>query len=445
LATSPDAPANNPTRKLAAIMFSDIAGYTATMGRDEAAGLDARNSHRDLLRAILPRFNGRLIGDLGDGALSSFDSAIEAVNCARALQSATGSDRQMALHIGIHVGDVLFSENTVLGDGVNIASRIVALAPAGKICISDRVYEDVRNHRGISATSLGQKHLKNVDRPIGVYILDDSPDTATIAGRPPILSARRKTIIGAAAVGAIVIAVIVLIAMTRRSASVEISAKAPALPQPVNVAKHTINSIAVLPLDNFSGDPNQEYFSDGLTDELTTDLATISALRVTSRGSVMQYKGAHRPPTPEIAKALNVDAVVEGSVARVGDKVRVTAQLIDAPADKHLWAKSYERDSKDVLAMQDEIALAIAHEINVELTPEQQARFTSGRTVNPAAHDAYLKGRYFLGSANSEERIKKAIEQLEEAIKIDPNFALAYAGLADALASAKTSIFRPTR
>jgi class 3 adenylate cyclase len=191
LADSPDTTASNPTRELAAIMFSDISGYTAMMGRDEAAGLDARNSHRELLRAILPRFNGRLIGDLGDGALSSFHSAIEAVNCARALQSATGSDGLMALHIGIHVGDVLFSENTVLGDGVNVASRIVALAPAGKICISDRVYEDVRNHRGISATSLGQKHLKNVDRPIGVYVLDDGPATVTMAGMTPILSARR--------------------------------------------------------------------------------------------------------------------------------------------------------------------------------------------------------------------------------------------------------------
>ena len=190
------------------------------------------------------------------------------------------------------------------------------------------------------------------------------------------------------------------------------------------VAKpRSISSIAVLPLDNFSGDPNQEYFADGLTDELTTDLATISALRVISRGSVMQYKGAHRPPTPVIAKVLNVDAVVEGSVMRVGDKVRVTAQLIDARADRHMWAKSYERDSRDVLAMQDEIAQAIAHEVNVELTSDELARFANSHKINPAAHDAYLKGRYFMDSY-TEERVQKAIEQFEEAIKIDPNFAL---------------------
>jgi TolB-like protein len=148
-------------------------------------------------------------------------------------------------------------------------------------------------------------------------------------------------------------------------------------------AKHTISSIAVLPLDNFFGDPNQEYFADGMTDELITDLASISALRVISRGSVMQFKGAQRPPTPEIAKLLNVDAVVEGSVMKHGDRVRITAQLIDAPADQHLWAKSYERDSRDVLALQDELASAIASEINAQL-----------------------------------------IAQFEEAVRLDPNFAL---------------------
>jgi len=164
---------------------------------------------------------------------------------------------------------------------------------------------------------------------------------------------------------------------------------------------------------------------------LTTDLATISALRVISRGSVMQFKGAHRPPAPEIARLLNVDAVVEGSVVRSGDKVRVNAQLIDAPADRHMWAKSYERDSRDVLAMQDDIAQAVAREINVELTSAEQAHFANSHAVNPAAYDAYLKGRYIVESYTG-ERVRKAIEQFEEAIKIDPNFALPYTGLADA-------------
>jgi TolB-like protein len=235
---------------------------------------------------------------------------------------------------------------------------------------------------------------------------------------------RRNALIAGA--GAVILAGLALVFARLRS-------PAPASPQPQSAAKRTIRSIAVLPLDNYSGDPKQEYFADGMTDELTTDLATISQLRVISRGSVMQFKGEHRPPTPQIAKLLNVDAVVEGSVIRLGNKVRITAQLIDAPADRHLWAKSYERDSRDVLALQDELASAIAKEINVQLTLTEQARLTSAPTVNPESHDAYLKGRYFINRP-SDENLKKAIAQFEEALRLDPNFAPAYSGLSDAYA-----------
>jgi TolB-like protein/Tfp pilus assembly protein PilF len=201
--------------------------------------------------------------------------------------------------------------------------------------------------------------------------------------------------------------------------------------QQAETGPHAIRSIAVLPLDNYSGDPNQDYFEEGITDELTTDLAIISQLRVISRGSTMQFKGEHRPPTPEIARMLDVDAVLEGSVRRVADKVRITAQLIDARADKHLWAKTFERDSRDVLALQDELASAIAHEINVQLTPSEQSRLTSARSVNPEAYDAYLKGRYFFNRP-SDENLAKAIALFEQAVKLDANFAPAYSGLSDA-------------
>jgi TolB-like protein len=197
------------------------------------------------------------------------------------------------------------------------------------------------------------------------------------------------------------------------------------------ISSHAIRSIAVLPLDNYSGDPSQEYFAEGMTDELTADLATISQLRVISRGSVMQFKGEHRPPTPEIAKTLNVDAVVEGSVLRAGDKVRITAQLIDAREDKHLWAKSFERNSRDVLALQDELARAIAREIHVQLSPTEQSRLTTAPSVDPEAHDAYLKGRYFFNRP-SDENLKKAIAQFEEAVRLNSEFAPAFSGLSDA-------------
>jgi len=193
---------------------------------------------------------------------------------------------------------------------------------------------------------------------------------------------------------------------------------------------HVIRSIAVLPLDNYSGDPNQEYFAEGMTDELTADLATISQLRVISRGSAMQFKGEHRPPAPEIAKLLNVDAVVEGSVIRAGDRVRITAQLIDARADKHLWSNKFERNSRDVLALQDELASAIAREIDVQLTPTEQSRLKTAPSVNPQAYDAYLKGRYFFNRP-SDENLKKAIAYFEEAVKLNRKFAPAFSGLSD--------------
>ncbi|MFI5280815.1 MAG: protein kinase, partial [Gemmatimonadales bacterium] len=192
-----------------------------------------------------------------------------------------------------------------------------------------------------------------------------------------------------------------------------------------------IRSIAVLPLDNFSGDSTQDYFAEGVTGELTAALATISQLRVTSRGSAMQFHGKSRPPTPVIAKTLDVDAIVEGSVARSGDKVRITAQLIDARADRHLWAKSFERRSGDVLALQAELASAIAHEINVHLEPLEQTRLAAAPSVNPEGHDAYLRGRYFFNRP-SDENLRKAIAQFEEAVRLSPTFAPAYSGLSDA-------------
>jgi TolB-like protein/Tfp pilus assembly protein PilF len=224
---------------------------------------------------------------------------------------------------------------------------------------------------------------------------------------------------------ALVLLAIALYAAKRSGAfrSAPSAAQTGSAPQP-------IQSIAVLPLDNYSGDPSQDYFAEGMTDELTSDLANISQLRVISRGSVMQFKGAHRPPTPEIAKTLNVDAIVEGSVLRSGDKVRITAQLIDARSDRHLWSKSFERNSRDVLALQDELASAIAREIHVRLTPEEQLRLTRAASVNPEAYDAYLKGRYFFNRP-SDENLSKAIALFEETIRLDPKFAPAYSGLSD--------------
>jgi len=195
-----------------------------------------------------------------------------------------------------------------------------------------------------------------------------------------------------------------------------------------------IHSIAVLPLDNLSGDPSEEFFADGMTDQLTTDLAKFGSLRVISRTSVMQYKGAKKG-LPEIARQLNVDAIVEGSVIRSGPRVRVTAQLIHAPTDEHLWAETYDRDIGDVLKLQGEVADAIAQQVRAQLTPTQQSQLRQAHAVNPAAYDAYLRGRlYFVNEFTNPDSLRKAQNYFEEAIQKDPNFAVAYAGLADTYA-----------
>jgi TolB-like protein len=402
-------------------MFSDVVGYTALMARDERKGVRAIADHRAQLRSLLPRFNGRLVGEIGDGTLSSFHSVIDAVDCARELQSELREEPELRLRIGIHVGDVLFTDNTVLGDGVNVASRIHAMAPPGGICISQRVYEEVRNKPEVQVKKLGETRLKSVTDPIRLYLITAPTVPAT---HPPKGTHGTRRYLLLSAIGLMLLAAIIYGAVKWNPLERQFAG------QPSSANARTIRSIAVLPLDNFSGDPHQEYFADGMTDELTTDLAGISALRVISRTSVMQYKGAHRPSAPEIAKILNVDGLIEGSVIRIGDRVRITAQLIDASADKHLWAKSFERTSRDVLALQDELAAAIAHEIDVQLTPEERTRLTSARPVNPAAHEAYLKGRYFLSNP-TDKNVKKALAEFESAIQLDPGFAPAHAGLSD--------------
>ncbi|HEY2774983.1 MAG TPA: adenylate/guanylate cyclase domain-containing protein [Candidatus Binatia bacterium] len=407
-------------RELAAILFSDIVGYTAIMGRDEQKGLDAIRRHREQLRQVLPRYRGRLVGEIGDGSLSSFPSVVDAVACARELQSELAADDELKLRIGIHLGDVVYSGNTLLGDGVNIASRIHGLAEPGGICISSTVYDEIRNKPGIVAVDLGEKTLKNVSRPIHVYALS-ARSSKTAVSRPAVRP--RTLVVG----GLVVLGVMATFGTLWWKQLVDSS-------RPAELAQlPPIRSIAVLPLDNYSGDPGQDYFADGMTDELTTDLATVSQLRVISRGSAMHFKGASRPSTPEIARTLGVDAIIEGSVVRVGDRVRITAQLVDARADRHLWARSFERDMHDVLALQGEIASAIAGEVSATLTPAEHSRLTTAKTVTPEAYDAYLKARQLINSP-SDANVATVIAHLEETVRLDPDFAPAYAGLSDAWA-----------
>ena len=295
-----------------------------------------------------------------------------------------------------------------------IVRRCLEKDPRDRYQTSRDVHNELRELRAETSSAAPARSPRSEPAPVIV------PEMA--APRP--VSGRR-----AAVAAAITLAVVgIAFYAARRSGVLRTAGRA----AQAGGESRAIQSIAVLPLDNYSGDPGQDYFAEGMTDELTSDLANISQLRVISRGSAQQFKGRNRPPTPEIAKTLDVDAIVEGSVLRSGDKVRITAQLIDARSDRHLWSKSFERSSRDVLALQDELASAIAREIHVRLTPHEQSRLTRASSVNPEAYDAYLKGRYFFNRP-SDENLSKAIALFEEATVRDPSYAPAFSGLSDAL------------
>ena len=316
MTTEPDTPAKNPTRELAAIMFSDVVGYTAIMGRDEQQGVRAIAEHRAKLRSLLPRFNGRLIGEIGDGTLSSFHSAVDAVNCARELQAALVADPQLRLRIGIHVGDVLFTDNTALGDGVNIASRIHALAPPGGICISERVYDEIRNKPEIEVKDLGEKNLKNVSRPIRVYSLQVAA-TVDRDSSSPLLATQRRTLAVIAVISAAAVAIVIAYASRTRILT--------ALKTPASIPTGKV-TIAVLPFANLSADKNDEYFSDGMTDEIIGDLSKITNLQVAARTSSFAFKGQNQDVS-KVASLLHVRNLIEGSVRRSNVEALVTGRV----------------------------------------------------------------------------------------------------------------------
>jgi adenylate cyclase len=416
------------------LLFTDLVNSTELLSRtgDESAQR-IFDAHHKLLSEAVAVGGGHEVKWLGDGLMVAFPSAADAVRCAITMQQGAqrAAGERLSLRVGLHVGEALKKDSDYFGTAVVVARRLCESAGAGQILCSSLVAGLLAGRQAFDFHDLGALQLKGLRTPVPtcevIYQRSDS-SAASVPARHGQVHADERTsavrrIAIPAAIGAIALATIVYGIARWRSTGPN--------PAEESAAPRQIRSIAVLPLDNFSGDPGQEYFADGMTDELITDLARISALRVISRTSVMQYKREHRKPVAEIARELNVDAVVEGSVLRVGDRVRITAQLIDAPNDRHLWAKSFERDSRDVLALQDELASAIAREINVQLTPDERARLAGARPVNPEAHEAYLKGRYFL-SEPSEERVSKALDHFREAIRKDPNFAPAYSGLADA-------------
>jgi TolB-like protein/class 3 adenylate cyclase/cytochrome c-type biogenesis protein CcmH/NrfG len=393
------------SRKLAAIMFADIVGYTTLIADDEAKGIEAREGHRKVLQSHLPSFNGRWVEEIGDESFCLFPSALDAVHCARVIQNALAQDPLLKLRIGVHMGDVLERDGRVYGDAVNIAARIRALAVPGGIVVSERVWEDVRNHPEIGAIALGEKPLKNVSRPVRIYALAHG----TVRPRERWTPSRRSLVVGAMAV--LILAGVVIWRVTPLE---------PATPA----------SIAVLPFVNISTDKENEYFSDGMTEELINTLAAVEGLRVPSRTSVFVYKGKQQD-IREIGKALNVQTVLEGSVRKDRDQLRVTAQLINVADGYHVWSQTYERTLKDVFAVQNELAHAIVGKLGPQLLATPGQKLVDQGTDNLEAYDAYLRGKYdYLQQDDTANR--SAIANLEQAVALDPGFAKAYAELSHA-------------
>jgi TolB-like protein/class 3 adenylate cyclase len=421
------------------VLFIDIVGYSKLLINEQTEQIQKLKAIvRGTEQVRLAEAEGKLLRlPTGDGGALVFRTTPEApVLCALEIARELKKHPELRVRMGIHSGPVnavtdLNEQTNIAGAGINIAQRVMDCGDAGHILLSKRVADDLEEYPQWRSrlAPLGEYEVKHGTRVSVVNLYTDDAGNAELPTKlKPAPAKKEKNI----RIYGMVIAVVLAAALLFGGIIYSLGRKRNASSVPATeTGPHVIRSLAVLPLDNYSGDKNQDYFAEGMTDELTTDLATISQLRVISRSSTTQFAGAQRPPTPEIAKMLNVDAVIEGSVRRSGDKVRISAQLIDARADRHLWAKSFERDSRDVLALQSELASAIASEINVQLTPSEQARLTSARSVNPEAYDAYLKGRYFFNRP-SDENLGKAITQFEQAATLDPSFAPAYSGLSDA-------------
>src|SRR5439155_689491 len=428
-------------RNIAAIMFTDMVGYAALAQRDDKLALELLEEHRRLLRETFPRFNGTEIKTIGDAFLIEFNSALEAAQCAIEIQRTLAkrnhgvtAERRIELKIGIHIGDVVHRGGDVYDDGVNIASRIEPLASAGGICVSMDVERQIRNALEARFEKLAPTELKNISVAMDLFriVLPWEPATSTPA-RPTMMSQPKP---GARAVAVGLILALALGALgwwmfqqraPKQVANPQTNAPSPSLP--AAAVAITNKSIAVLPFVDMSEKKDQEYFADGLSEELIGMLTTVPELKVPARTSSFYFKGK-QTTIADIAKALGVAHVLEGSVRKSGNTLRITAQLIRVDNGYHVWSETYDRKLDDIFQVQDEIASAVVKALKVSLLEGEMPKAT--RAANPEANALYLQGRS-LHYRGTHADAQKAITYMEQALKLDPTYAPAWFGLADSL------------
>jgi adenylate cyclase len=377
-------------RRLAAILAADVVGYTQLMEKDETGTLAAlKDRQRGILNPLVAAHEGRIVKVMGDGVLVEFASAVNAVGCAAELQKRMAAandglpeDRRILLRVGINLGDVVVEGGDLYGDGIILAVRLQAMAEPGGICLSGSVHEQVAKKLAFAFDDLGPRKVKNIDKPLQVFRF--APGRQRDAGYTA----------------------------------------------PVQ-QKQTKPTIAVLPFTNMSGDPEQEYFSDGITEDIITDLSQISGLFVVARNTSFTFKG-RAVEMIDAARQMNVGHILEGSVRKAGNRIRITVQLIDGATGGHLWAERYDRDFGDIFALQDDISKNVVSALSVRLLPEELKTITARPTTNAEAYQCYLEARstLHLGWSNK-TAIRSARQLFARAAEIDPGYARAYAGMAD--------------
>ena len=418
-------------RKLAAILFADIVGYTALMQKDEVAARQLLDKFYTTLNKLVEQYKGQVINNYGDGCLCTFDSAVAAVQCAREVQQIFQSEPKVPVRIGLHSGDVFFEKDNVFGDSVNIASRIESLGVAGAVLFSKQIKRHIANQTAFEVQSLGEFDFKNVEKTMEVFALANEgftiPKAHQIKGKLQAKTTSFQLKKWAIPFG--ILLALGSIFVWNQWLSDEATVGAPiAIGVKVSPTISQDKSIAVLPFTNMSAEPNSDYFCDGMMEDILTNLAKIKDLKVISRTSSMQYKGTNKS-IPEIAKELGVSYVVEGSVRRQGNQVRITAQLIRAGADSHLWAEQYNKTLDDVFKIQSEVSLAIADQLHLNISGNERQLIETAMTDNKQAYDFYLQGNYEAGFYSADRKYA-AVKLYEQAIELDTQFVQAYVKLA---------------